>query len=180
MIVSPSAPLDDAEQADAVVAGDERDHVVDVGCVAERGEDLLAADQETAVDRLRDGGDARGGAPAQAFGEGLAVQQVTRDHAVEQELAACSSSSSSSPLRPSSSAIGPASRHVAVCMLNVSAVAPQWRPSSSATERVGDEVGTEPAVPLGHAQAVEAGVAQIGEVLVRERRIAVVLRGAVP
>ena len=63
-------------------------------------------------------------------------------------------------------------------MFQVSAVAPQWRPISAATIAVGGEVGAEAAVALRHADLQQPGRAQVGVVLEREGRVAVVLRGA--
>jgi hypothetical protein len=150
---------------------------VDVGRVAERGEDLLAADQEAAVDGLRDRGDPGGGAPAQPLAERLAVQQPALDHAVEQDLAALVEQVE--VVAGEAELVGDRAGEQARRGVHVererrgTAVAAELL----GDEGVGDEVGPEPAEAFGHAQPVEAGSAQIGEVLVRERGVAVVLRG---
>ena len=148
--------------------------VVEVRRARERGEDLAAGDEETALHGHGPGGDAAGRARAHALRERLAVEVALLDDTPE-ELGP-------HLVVPRPLVVGHVEqvRHLA---------RPQHRGRVHVEGQAGGaavpadllrhpdvvgEAGAEPAVGLGDAEAEEAPVAEVVEVLPRERRLPVV------
>ena len=156
------------------------EHPIVVGGTRERGEDLLAADEEAAVDRLRLGaeGDAAGGRGT-AFGEGLRVDGAVADDALVVQAAALVVLGAllGGHDQVIGQRTGPQRRgdvHVPG-QRGGSAVAAEL----GGGEAVGAVAGADAAVRRRHADGEQAFLVHVAEVLDRERGGAIVLGGAV-
>ena len=150
-----------------------------VGRARERGEDLLAVDQKAAVDRLRLGAErCRARRRRAAFGEGLRIDRAVLDDAAVVRAArrVVRGALRGAHLQIVGERAGPqrgAHMHV-----------PRERGRAAVAaklgggETVGAERCAEPAMFLRHADAQQPFGVHVAEILDREGRVAVVLRGA--
>ena len=153
-------------------------HAVGVGRPRQRREDLLAADEVAVVDPGRDGAPgrlARGGRAT--FGKGLRVDLALPDDALVVDRAVALVVL---PLlarhveRIGDHAAPQARRHVHVEAQRRRAAMPAHL---GRDHHIGAEVGAVATVAAGHADAEQPGLAQVGVVVEREARLAIVLRG---
>ena len=166
------------EEPDALVAGHPGDDVVDVRRLRQRGEDLAPGDQIAAVDRLRQGGDALGRAGCVALAERLGVECAAVDDALVQQPPAGVERGAfvGGPRQVVGDLTGEQHRDavhvegqrgrgcVTTELVAHPAVVGEARPETTPRRR--------------DAQREEPGLAEVGEVVVREARLAVVAFGS--
>ena len=155
-------------------------HAVVVGRAGQRGEDLLAVDAVATVDPPRQRAERRlAGRRRAAFARTAANRPCRRCTMRSKWTARLRSwSARCAGVMSSASAMKPA--HMRGAHVHV---VRQRRGAAVAADlgrhhHVGGEVGAQAAVGLGHADRQQAGRAQVGEVLEREARLAVVARRA--